>query len=499
MGSLQKIVLMIGREIPDETHSKEPFRNPYVFTNSINWREAALADTKALLEERREERSKPVHLQNTYVSRAHGGNIPRIRKEIAALNSSEMPNIIEKESVIPKSYRDKYEKLKDEKKRRQTNRELIESKRDIFQLEFAIKTKRDVIARLKFKSLLAEHKMTEAEKRLIHDTQLFDEFLQVTNDVATEAMRQADMEERRQKAKMAQIKQLNAQLSESRSEICRLENVFALKDEIKQFVFLVHQNHEKFEFPLVQSSKKWTDHWEKTKMESKEIPFSSPSALLERIFELEDRNLSLIGHFQQSEEEFEEIKDLFHTTAVKLDSQIEQLKSHMDLVESTVSRNNARAEELKFYCSMFSCSEFDDQDAELAHFEKEIERVYNATNGASVDMNIDSLTMLTFIETRMEDLIEMEDAMNPERVKEEYKEREKQRRIAQREQKHRDQDQAQKERLLRAQMRNTVGRTKRVGRRLVTRSRPSEQLQPKPLELLENNVDHEADFLAYQA
>jgi len=254
--------------------------------------------------------------------------------------------------------------LKDEKKRRQTNRELIESKRDIFQLEFAIKTKRDVIARLKFKSLLAEHKMTEAEKRLIHDTQLFDEFLQVTNDVATEAMRQADMEERRQKAKMAQIKQLNAQLSESRSEICRLENVFALKDEIKQFVFLVHQNHEKFEFPLVQSSKKWTDHWEKTKMESKEIPFSSPSALLERIFELEDRNLSLIGHFQQSEEEFEEIKDLFHSTAVKLDSQIEQLKSHMDLVESTVSRNNARAEELKFYCSMFSCSEFDDQGRE---------------------------------------------------------------------------------------------------------------------------------------
>ena len=53
-------------------------------------------------------------------------------------------------------------------------------------------------------------------------------------------------------------------------------------------------------------------------MESKELPFTSPSGLLERIFELEDRNLSLIGHFQQSEEEFEEIKDLFHSTAVKL-------------------------------------------------------------------------------------------------------------------------------------------------------------------------------------
>ena len=51
---------------------------------------------------------------------------------------------------------------------------------------------------------------------------------------------------------------------------------------------------------------------------SREIPFSSHADLLERIFELEDRNLSLIGHFQQSEEEFEEIKGLFHSTAVKL-------------------------------------------------------------------------------------------------------------------------------------------------------------------------------------
>ena len=80
--------------------------------------------------------------------------------------------------------------------------------------------------------------MTAAEKRLIHDSQLFDEYLQVTNDVATEAMNQAEAEEKRHKAKMAQIKQLNAQLCEGRSEICRLENRLAIKDEIKQFIFL---------------------------------------------------------------------------------------------------------------------------------------------------------------------------------------------------------------------------------------------------------------------
>jgi len=137
------------------------------------------------------------------------------------------------------------------------------------------------------------------------------------------------------------------------------------------------------------------------------------------------------------------------------------------------------------------------KDAELAHFEKEIERVYNDTNGASVDMNVDSLTMLTFIETRIEDLIEIEESLPPQRVKEEHKEREKQRRIAQREQKHRDQDKAQKERLLRAQMRNTLDRIKQLGRRLVTRSRPFDRLKQKPLQLVQSETDNIADFLTY--
>ena len=40
-------------------------------------------------------------------------------------------------------------------------------------------------------------------------------------------------------------------------------------------------------------------------------------------------------------------------------------------------------------------------------------------------MNIDSLTLLTFIETRMEDLIDLEETLNPDHVKAAQKEREK--------------------------------------------------------------------------
>ena len=74
------------------------------------------------------------------------------------------------------------------------------------------------------------------------------------------------------------------------------------------------------------------------------MPFDSPADLLETIVELEDRNFSLIGHFEHSEEDFDEIQRVFKQTETKLDSQIEELKSQMELIENTVERLLNRTE-----------------------------------------------------------------------------------------------------------------------------------------------------------
>ena len=74
------------------------------------------------------------------------------------------------------------------------------------------------------------------------------------------------------------------------------------------------------------------------------MPFDSPTDLLETIVELEDRNFSLIGHFEQSEEDFDEIQRVFKQTEQKIDSQIEQLKSQKELMENTVERLLNRSE-----------------------------------------------------------------------------------------------------------------------------------------------------------
>ena len=78
--------------------------------------------------------------------------------------------------------------------------------------------------------------------------------------------------------------------------------------------------------------------------EVEEIPFTSPQEFQDQIEELEDRNLSLIGYFQQSEEEFDEIERIYIITASKLDVQIDQLKSQMEIMHSTAERDIIRAE-----------------------------------------------------------------------------------------------------------------------------------------------------------
>lgn len=104
--------------------------------------------------------------------------------------------------------------------------------------------------------------MSTAEKRIVHDSQLFDEFLHVTNQAASEAMKMAEAEINKHKAKKNQIKSLNSQICEIRADMCQLENYFGFKDYIKQFIFLVHLNQlNSQDRPIVISSLEWTNKW----------------------------------------------------------------------------------------------------------------------------------------------------------------------------------------------------------------------------------------------
>ena len=63
------------------------------------------------------------------------------------------------------------------------------------------------------------------------------------------------------------------------------------------------------------------------------IPFDSPDEIMKSIEDYEDRNLSLIGHFQQSQEELDSIKKSHHLTMTIMNRQMDMLKSHLIVIQ----------------------------------------------------------------------------------------------------------------------------------------------------------------------
>jgi hypothetical protein len=168
--------------------------------------------------------------------------------------------------------------------------------------------------------------------RLGKESIAFDEHLHDANAAAISAMQEADEMSRQHRRKNAEIKKITGQIAEIRSEICRMEDKFGIKDEIKQFINLVHHNTSTSDNkPISMDSPDWIAAWNTIYSTRDENPFSPNSGvdlLLERIEELETRNLSLIGHFQHSEEAFDEVKKVFEKTEHRLGKQIQDLQVH---------------------------------------------------------------------------------------------------------------------------------------------------------------------------
>merc|ERR1711937_984635 len=465
--------------------------NPFTIDDSVNWREKVREFEDARKKVRREEREAPVYKQHTYVTRTMGGNIPKIRSQLKKLYP--LKPIEKNEEEKPKFDESEYHKEK-----RPSTLELIQLQREIFHLKFSIQTKRGVIENLKQKSLIAERKMAEAEKRLFQDNMLFDEFLQETNQAASEAMAQADAQAQKHKEKCKKIKQVNSQCCEVRADVCSLENIAKLMEELKEFVFQVHSNRSRL-YPLGNTCEEWKRIYRDFETKVVEnLPFDSPTDLLETIVELVDRNFSLIGHFEQSEEDFDEIQRVFKQTEQKIASQIEQLKSQKELMENTVERLLNRSEELQFFCEMFETGDSDnDQDKILANLEESISHAYRKSIGmADFEMNIDSLTLLTFVETRIEDLIDLEETLNQEQVKAAQKEREKERRIQARVKKAEDAENTLKMRLQKQKDRNLANQGRKKGRRLVVRSKPLNVKEKKIVTVIQEK-DTDAEFFTH--
>jgi len=364
--------------------------------------------------------------------------------------------------------------------------QIVEQEREIFKARFANKSKNDEIKQITH-DIGDEAKRVEVkEQKLKRDSENFDLFIDTTNRRATEAIREAERHTHNRQQLVLNMAQFNKTISALIATNCKLDDGMSILNEYKDFCALVHHNMKNMK-PVTTIEKLSDDVCH--------IPFDSPDAIMKSIEDYEDRNLSLIGHFQQSQEELESIKKSHALTMLIMNRQMDMLKSHLIVIQTTCDRYLERAAELKFFCKMFeSTSEgFDDQDALLSTFSKKITDVYKKLVSSS-ELDIDELVMLTSIETRVEELLDIEEKIDESRVRDVQKRIDRARRLKEREDTARQIEDQQKQRAQRATERSNQVLEKRRGRKLVQRSKPNDTSQKKDAILVEEEDDENHFF-----
>merc|ERR1711931_581961 len=442
-----------------------------------NWRRAQEEIEKELLQQRRKERSLPVYMKNSYVTRSMGNNLPRIRRELKGIEFSKE----HKEPIIDEMNQ------KDIKNQKHLSlKQMVVQERDIFMVKFATKAKRDEIEQIQTKIHLENKRVDDMETRVTREYEQFDEFIRLTNQTAVEAVLSAEAETKKREKMMIPINELVGSTNAVRAEICKIEDRLGELILLKKFLYLLNYNRTATDNILT------IGKYSLPPDTPIAIPFKELSEITAMIEDFGNRNLSLIGHYQNSEEELDGIRKSHQITVNNYDRQLQLLKDHLTVIQTTLDRFVDRAAELELCCKMFSTfEEASNQD------DSKIKKVYAKTVGSlDIDMQVDSLVMLTAIENRLEELIEQEETLQGSTVREAQKELEKLRRQHAREEKQRQVEQKHKERAQRAKERSNQVFLKR-GRKLVQRSRPLHMKAKKEVKLLIDESERDREFFEY--
>ncbi|MCJ8729505.1 hypothetical protein PDJAM_G00107150 [Pangasius djambal] len=127
--------------------------------------------------------------------------------------------------------------MKDRNIEKESIREFINKKREMFYLEYALAVKTEEIARLEEQASREEKKLAKAEKLLEDDAALFDTFLKENDKNSVEAIRIAEQESKAKLEKVAEIKRVTAKMVAIKSNISKLEDTLQEYKLYRDFLF----------------------------------------------------------------------------------------------------------------------------------------------------------------------------------------------------------------------------------------------------------------------
>jgi len=407
----------------------------------------------------------------------------------------------------------------------------------------SLDTKRDEIRKLEEKAKLKEEALRKSEIMLEEDAIRFDTFLKENDKKAHEAIKRAEAETKKKQEKLQEIKKLRQSIQLVQSEMSKLKEMLDLCQEYKKFLdsltpeeWFTEMSDKKRKRQQARRIARWKvkqREWEDTKrvleeeMETQKaidkekaardgkrakrksytpnIPpqpklvdeeltdsdseepmyFKKPQQLLDIFTALEESNLFLIQNSQETEQALEELKQDFMETKTRMDAKTAALKANIEEHLAQIAAEEAKAEALKRRAE--SSGGKGVQEKLLNELQDRVRKVYIECEFES-SSNPSTLTMLTDLEGKLEQLLSEMEMMDPKYVEDAEKAREKDRREKVRLARMEKAKDEYEDRLQRSIDRAAAPVVKKKGKQVMFRSRPFKK-KKKKRDLVENTED----------
>eukprot|EP00076_Gallus_gallus_P049204 XP_425162.4 cilia- and flagella-associated protein 100 isoform X1 [Gallus gallus] len=441
---------------------------------------------------------------------------------------------------------------------KETFRDYINDRREIFLLEYAIAVKREEIQKLEKIAKKEERKLEKAEYNLEKDIAIFDEFLKENHKSSVQALKIAEKESAAKAKKIVQIHAIGSQIMSLQSDITRFENSLreykmyrdflyqlspkewqeeyekkhgkqlktADKESASEKSLTIEMNTNAIDVPSsllsvesvnsslspgtrpqlksllkplstenLNSSQDQESEICSDEDEEPELYFTDPQQLLSVFAEMEEQNFSYLCNFQETQKEINELQHTFINAQQRKDRERAQLKEVSLTLKSTVTKLEERAADLKLRVEDFSSEhKADVQDKMLASLGRKVREVYGHCIGESRE-GMETMEMLAAIEKKLIELLDNLERIPPAKIAEIEKAKKRERRKRLREEKEQQQKQMQEERLQRALERAQANIEKKTGRRLMFRSSPPARKEKK--EQSQEQRDKEKEEMLY--
>uniref|UniRef100_A0A8C6WD73 Coiled-coil domain containing 38 n=1 Tax=Nannospalax galili TaxID=1026970 RepID=A0A8C6WD73_NANGA len=210
-----------------------------------------------------------------------------------------------------------------------------------------------------------------------------------------------------------------------------------------------------------------------------ETYFKEPEELLQVLTELEEQNLTLVQYSQDVDENLEDVNKREKFIQDKINNNIEFLLEHKHMLKANCEREEEKAAELELRARLFSFGEFnsDAQEKLIDSLSRKINQVYRACIGDAEVGSLNAIQKLVKVESRLVELSDLIESIPKENVDAIERIKQKERRQKLREEKLREKQKHQEERLKAALERAVAQPKRKVGRRLIYRSKPSSNKQ----------------------